>query len=367
MIKTEVLLPIVLGLGVAVMSSPQLTRLGADKSSASVTHFVLAIQMLGFAVFGVALYYPLHALAHGHSGLSGQSLREEDCLIAALALLFVVMAIRNALRSYMALDDRPGWQIGLFDRLTPVIMFAVGMCPICLWALLVTIGIASAGGISGAGRAIAAVFAILLLGTGIVIGTLRLLAKTGVLTDVSMCSRGEQQKVIAALAGADGTWVPVVVRAAVEVAPVETFSTCVWVASGKWYWRIEDGWTLARFQDWAANHAVVPVPELHMKRLSVWGGKGSLSSMRGTRLTDATTRFRRLDTWRAHRRCPAPPEDGPGPERAAGLVFISRQDLKDAGLAVDFDVVSVDGGEVGRPGEDEPRAITGFITPYTRM
>jgi hypothetical protein len=250
--------------------------------------------------------------------------------------------------------DRPSWQIGVFDRMTPLLMLVLGVLLSVLVELAVLIGIADTANMRPA-AALFVILGVLLVGIGIPMAILRMLVGIEISPEAFARSRRQQQKLLEKLGDAEGSLAPVVVRAAVEIVPSEAFDTRVWSTPRGWYWRVEDAWALARFHSWAANHAVLPTRALHMQRMSVLGGVWP-DRMRGMRLTETTRRLWWIDAWRSHRQQHAAPEDVTGPERAAGLVYIPHQQLREAGLTVEVGTAQAHHGRrVGRLAELQGR------------
>jgi hypothetical protein len=115
--------------------------------------------------------------------------------------------------------------------------------------------------------------------------------------------------------------------------PALSMTVTIWATRLGWYWRSDDAGALARYHKWAANHARIPTPALHAQVISVFGGR-ILRSRRGMRITPITRRCWWIDAWRSHRDHSAPDADESSPEYDAGLVFISHDELRTAGLVV---------------------------------
>jgi hypothetical protein len=97
-------------------------------------------------------------------------------------------------------------------------------------------------------------------------------------------SRRQQQRLLRGLAGVEGSWRTVRVKAVGVLEPALSMTAAVWMTKSGWYWRSEDSGALARYHKWAANHVRLPTPELHSQAVTVFAGL-VLRSRRGMRIT----------------------------------------------------------------------------------
>jgi hypothetical protein len=331
MTESSPLVAIVVGVGLAVLTTRNLTTTNRDdgQAQAPTPWFVLAVQLVGLAIVGAALYIAAYSFESGHK-LGVNDLRAENLFIAALVVLIVCLGIHSA---WSSLAHPPGtlpWEQGLFDRLQPLIEFLLAILIIAFVGLLIDATLIAASTESRGAIRLLFGTAILIIGLGLVTFVLRLMVGGASSPRAFAQSRHEQRRLLEKLP-ADGSLQMVRVTAIGALEPALSMTATIWVTTRGWYWRSEDGGVLARYHKWAANHARLPTPALHSQAITVFGGH-VLLSRRGLRLTPITRRWWWIDAWRSHRDQPAPAPDASSPEYEAGLVFISHNELRAAGL-----------------------------------
>lgn len=336
MVEPSGLLPIVMGIGLTVLAGRSVAttrgRGRGEQSQWQAPFFDLAVLLIGFAIVGAALWVLGWSIESGHR-LKPADARAENRFIIALGLLILATAAWTAWTGFFHSSATTPWERGHLDRIPQLISFTLAILVVSLVALGIDEALISTARIKGA-PATFVIGAILILGLGLSWTILRLLSGGNPSPRAFALSRQQQLRLLCALEHASGSWVSVQVQALGELEPALAFSATIWVTQHGWYWRSEDALALPRYHSWAANHVTVPTPALHAQRLTMFAGP-SPRSARGLRITQTTRRWLwRLDTWRTRRETLPPPADASSPERLAGLVHISPEQLQDAGLQV---------------------------------
>jgi hypothetical protein len=334
LIESSPLVAIIVGVGLAVLTSRDIRHARGDdeQTRRSTPLFVLAVQLIGLAIVGAALYIATYSFETNHK-LGPNDLKAENLFIATLVMMIVFLGLRNAWHSMWDAQGAVPWERGLLDRLHPLSGLSIAILIVALVGLL-TDEILIELSVQGGG------VAPLLLGTAVLAAALavvtlvlRLLVGGPSSPRGFALSRKEQRHLLQSLAGEQGLWRTVRVTAIGALEPARSLQATIWITTEGWYWRSEDGGALARYHKWAAHHARLPTPALHAQALTVWAGL-VLRLRRGMRLTPIRTRWWWIDAWRSHRDRPAPAPDRSRPEYEAGLVFISHSELLAAGLTV---------------------------------
>ncbi len=335
MTDSSTLVAIAVAVGLAVLSTHDFTGGAGRNGKPTERHTpssVLALQLFGFSILAAALYVAAPSFERGHR-LGPQDLRVENVFIATLVMINVFLLARYAWGKFAPSSPEAPWERGLIDQLGAFISFVIAL----LVTTLVTIGVveyllATSIEVTGA-TTLFVVAAILIVGLGVTTAALRLLIGGDPTPRGFARSRRQQQRLLQALAGVEGSWKAVRVTAIGVLDPALSPIVPVWMTKHGWYWRAEDGGALARYHKWAANYVRLPTPELHLHAVTVFGGI-VLRSRRGMRITPITRRWWWIDAWRSHRDQAAPVADESALEYEAGLVFISPSELRAAGLVV---------------------------------
>jgi hypothetical protein len=334
MIESSPLVAIIVGVGLAVLTSRDIMQARGDdrQTRGSTPLFVLAMQLIGLAIVGAALYIAAYSFESARK-LGPNDLKAENLFIATLVIMVVFLGLRNAWNSTSDEQGVMPWERGLFDRLHPLPGFLIALLIVALIGLLID-GILIKLSVQEGGVArLLLGTAVVAIGLGVVTLVLRLLVGGPSSPRRFALSRKEQRHLLQALAGKQGFFQMVHITAVGALEPALSLEATIWVTREGWYWRSEDGGALARYHKWAAHHARLPTPALHAQAVTVWAGL-VLRSRRGLRLTPIRTRWWWIDAWRSHRDQPAPAPDRSRPECEAGLVFISHSELLAAGLTV---------------------------------
>ena len=334
MTEANGLLPIVLGIGLTVLSAATVAadRGRGERSQWHAPLFGLAVLLVGFAIVGAALFELGSAIETGRR-LSPAAAKVENRLIIALALLVAGMAAHTAWRGFSRSSGAVPWERGPLDVAAQLTGFAAAIALALGVGLIVDVSVIATVHVGG-GTASLVIGAILLIGVGLSWTVLRLMTGGNPSPRAFMRSRHQQLKVLDALENAPVSWRTIRIRAVEALEPALELSASIWVTPDGWYLRGEDANQVVRYHRWAANHAVAPAPALHRQRVTVFVGPRP-SDMRGLRITRSTRRWLwRLDAIRAHHLIPAPAADAASAERAAGLVYISHEQLREAGLEI---------------------------------
>lgn len=334
MIESSPLTAIIVGTGLAVLTSRDIVHARGDDGQTrnSTSLFVLAVQLIGLAIVGAALYIAAQSFEGGHK-LGPNDLKAENLFIAALVMMIVFLGFRNAWNSIWDVQGAMPWERGLIDRLHPLSGLSIAIPIVSLVGLLTDLTLINLSVQQGGVARLLLGSALLAAALAVVTLLLHLLVGNPSSPRGFALSRKEQRHLLQALAGEQGLWQRVRVTAIGSLEPVRSLRATIWVTREGWYWRSDDGGALARYHKWAAHHARLPTPALHTQALTVWAGR-VLHSRRGLRLTPIRTRWWWIDAWRSHRDQPAPTPDRCRLERKAGLVFISHSELLAAGLTV---------------------------------
>jgi hypothetical protein len=238
MTESSPLVAIVVGVGLAVLTSRDITRARRDDGQAQgfTPLFVLAVQLIGLAIVGAALYIAAYSFESGRK-LGPHDLKAENLLIATLVVLIVLMGIRN---TWNSLSDTPGtspWERGLTDRMHPLPGFMIAILIVALLGLAIdeTL-IALSVHASGATRLLLGTV-ILVLGLGVVTLVLRLLVGGPSSPRAFAHSRSEQRRLLEKLATEEGSWQTVRVTAIGALEPALSMTATIRVTPRGWYWR----------------------------------------------------------------------------------------------------------------------------------
>jgi hypothetical protein len=323
-----------MGVGLAVLSTNHVPNSseGGDRRKAAL--FTMAVQLIGFALVVLALSIVGWYVESGGKYVGHKDLKVENWLLAGLAFLIVLMVIRNAWAGYVQSSATSPWDRGIVDRANTFMTFLQAVTVLAVlgaildWALI-AVGI-SAIKVGSAILLVVAVLAVVFIAAAFM---LRYLLGTDASPHTATMSRRQQRSLLQALDDAPGAWMSIDVKAVAELEPDLALSVTVWTTDGRWYWRPDHAYALARYHSWAGSHATTPAAALHSQRVSVVAGKFK-DSIRGMRITGTTRRLWLLDAWQSHRRVPPLVSDADSPERRAGLVHIAHEQLQAAGLVV---------------------------------
>jgi hypothetical protein len=340
MIESSPLVAIIVGVGLAVLTSRDIMHARGDdgQTRRSTPLFVLAVQLIGLAIVGAALYIAAYSFEGNHK-LALNDLKAENLFIATLVMMIVFLGLRNAWNSMWDAQGAMPWERGLLDRLHPLPGLATAILIVSLVGLLTDETLIKLSVQGGAVARLLLGTAVLAAALAVVMLVLRLLVGGPSSPRGFALSRKEQRHLLQALASKQGFFQMVRVTAVGALEPALSLEATIWITREGWYWRSEDGGALARYHKWAAHNARLPTPALHAQALTVWAGL-VLRSRRGLRLTPIRTRWWWIDAWRSHRDQPAPAPDRSRPEYEAGLVFISHSELLAAGLTVVIEAAS---------------------------
>ncbi len=334
MTNTSALITVVVGIGLAVLTANYISGHKHDgERGRRAALFTMAFQLIGWTLAGAALFIPAW-YAERNRPVGPGDLKVENWFIIALAVMLVVVVIRNAWSGFVRSSPDSPWDSGFLDRAYSGILFVgtaafialLGMCSD--WALI------EMGDSTRRVGGPALMFLLLFL---VVFGVVSLIVRYVLVQDVSSgaatMSRRQQGNLLRELGDAPGLWLSVSVRAAAELDPCLAFSATIWSTGRGWYWRPDDAYALARYHLWAGNHARTPFAALHLQRVSVVAGKFK-DSVRGMRITSTTRRLWWLGAWQTHRSELPLVADAGSPERRAALVHIAHEQLQAAGLVV---------------------------------
>jgi hypothetical protein len=337
MVESNGLLPIVMGIGLAVLSGGTLAaaRGRGEQSQWRDPLFVFAALLVGVPIFGAALYELGWSIERGHK-LNPAEARAENWLVVALAVLLMLMAGRAAWTTYFNSPSSPPWERGHLDRLPQLLGFVMASLVVVLLGTGVAVLIAFTE--AKASNPIDMIVVTLTITLGIAYVLLRLMSGGNPSPRAFELSRRQQMKTLMNAEAGSGSWISVQVRAVGDLEPSLALTATTWVTLEGMYWRAHDASALARYHSWAANHATAPTPALHAQMVTVFAGRWP-ESMRGLRIIPLTSR--RLwrmhayrDAWRAHLATGPSTADASTRELAAGLVHIEYEQLREAGLVL---------------------------------
>ena len=331
MVEANGLLPIVMGIGLAVLSGGTLasSRNRGEGSGGRDPLFVFAVLLIGLSVLGAALYVLGWSIESGRK-LPASEARAENWLILTLGLLLVAVAARSAWIGLFYSSDSLPWERDHLDRLAQLLGFAVASLGVLLVGLVVDAVVLLVAK-REPGAAIPIVAATLVLALASAWATLRLVSAGNPSPRALLMSRKAQLKMLSALDLASGEWKTVDVRAVGELDPVLSLSATVWTSARGMYWRADDAYALARYHNWAANHVLAPTPAVHGQRLML--ANPARRAQRHIEIEQWTGRRSQwLDALRMNRVDRSTCADCAGPEHAAGLVHVPYEQLSTAGL-----------------------------------
>lgn len=328
MVSSTGLIPIVSGVGLAVLANAMSHgSVGASRSRSALLDFVFLV--VGFAIVGAALLVLGDSIETGRR-LDPGSARAENRLIVALFLLLGVMAARAAWTRFFHSDQIEPWERGFLDRVPQLLMFLLATMVVVLVGVALDEGLIALRAVRGPSTGYVGAALALALLTGWM--AMRLIGGGNSSPRAFGRSRRQQVRLLAALSDAPGSWTPVRVQAIGDLYPPCWLTATIWISARGGFWRDEDGFALPRYHAWAANHVTEPNDALHAQRLTFFAGSRP-ASMRGLRVTRTTRRWLWwVDAVQQHRRQAAVDADSSSVERAAGLTFISDQQLRVAGL-----------------------------------
>jgi hypothetical protein len=334
MTDTGALITVVVGIGLAVLTANYIPghKHDAERGRRAVL-LTMALQLIGWTLAGAALFIPAW-YAEKNRPVGPGDLKVENWFITALAVMMVIVVIRNAWSGFVRSSPDSPWDSGVLDRAYSGILFVGTAAFIALLGMGVDWALIEVGDSARMIGGPALMFLLLLL---VAVGVVSLFVRYVMVQDVSSSavtvSRRQQGNLLGELGDAPGFWLSVSVRAAVELDPCLAFSATIWSTDRGWYWRPDDAYALARYHSWAGNHAKTPFAALHLQRVSVVAGKFK-DSIRGMRITSTTRRLWWLDAWQTHHRELPLIADAGSPERRAALVHIASEQLQAAGLVV---------------------------------
>jgi hypothetical protein len=127
---------IVIGVGLAVLTTSDFTSRGRDGDPAQgqTPFFVLAVQLIGLAILGAALFVAAYSFENGHK-LGPHDLKAENLFITTLVMLIVSLGVRNTWSRFFNAPATSPWERGLFDRIQPLIGFVIAIAMTALVGL----------------------------------------------------------------------------------------------------------------------------------------------------------------------------------------------------------------------------------------
>jgi hypothetical protein len=335
MVESSGLLPIVLGVGLAVISGSTVARTRGGESRWRDPLFVFAALLIGLSLLGAALYLLGWSIEKGHK-LPPTEARAENWLILTLALLVGALAARSAWIGFFYSEEALPWERGHLDHLAGLWGFSLASLCVLLVGLLMDLVIFLIAKLEP-GWSILLVAATVGVGLASAWAILRSLSGGDPSPRASVMSRRTQLKLLSVLDGAAGRWQAIEVSTIGQLDRPLALKATVWITSRGMYWRLDDVSALLRYHDWAANHLLAPTTAVHTQRLMfatptkrhdkhlvVKPWRGGRSGWRDE-----------LTSFRVHQRVsPRHTPDGvaASPERAAGLVHVPDERLKSAGL-----------------------------------
>jgi len=211
MTDPRTLIPVVMGVGLAVITTRDGRRSpDGREASRSEPLFILATQLVGFAIVGVALFIAAWSAEKGQR-LGPSDLKAENLFILALGAMIVIVAVRNALVGFLDTSTKHPWEPGLLERGSTLLLMVVAV----LLAALLGLGLdelllrASSMRI---GKAVLPVT--LLMGAALTLTflLLRFMLKGAGSSLLSTAGRREQQRMLEALEGAEGAWTTIAIK-----------------------------------------------------------------------------------------------------------------------------------------------------------
>jgi hypothetical protein len=329
MVTSSGLVPIVLGIGLAVVSGSAVAGARNRDNDSRDPLFVFAVLLVGFAILAAALYLLGWSIERGQK-LPPVEARTENWLALALALLVIAPAARSAWIGIFSGEERPPWDRGFLDRVSQGLNFAMGSMAALLVGLVIVAVVFLIAKLEPA-PAILLVAAAVIVGLTSAWAILRATAgREASLRGLSI-SRKAQLKRLSSLEQADGHWQAIEVSTIGRLDRPIALQATIYLTDRGMFWAAEDASALVRFHDWAANHLLAPTPAVHKQRLVIanlairadrhlevkrWGGR----------------RAQLLDSLRLNRVSRPVPLDAASPERVAGLVHVPYEQLRSAGL-----------------------------------
>lgn len=320
------LVPIVLGIGLAVVTGVAVAGSRNRGGDPRDSLFAFAVLLIGFPILAAALYLLGWSIEKDRK-LPPVEARLENWLTLVLALLVIAPAARFAWIGTFSGEDRPPWDRGFSDRLSKSLVFAMGSLAIMVVGLLIVAVVLLIATLEPS-PAILLVVATALVGLTSAWAILRFTA--GRDTSLST-SRREQLRKLSAFEHADGRWQTIEISTIGRLDRSLTLKVTIRLTDRGMFWYVEDASELVRFHRWAANHLLAPTAAVHRQRLVI----ANLTVRADRHLEVKEWNGRRaqwLQALRANRgNRPAPP-DQTSPERVAGLVHVRYEQLNAAGL-----------------------------------
>lgn len=119
------LVPIVLGIGLAVVTGVAVAGSRNRGGDPRDSLFAFAVLLIGFPILAAALYLLGWSIEKDRK-LPPVEARLENWLTLVLALLVIAPAARFAWIGTFSGEDRPPWDRGFSDRLSKSLVFAIG-------------------------------------------------------------------------------------------------------------------------------------------------------------------------------------------------------------------------------------------------
>jgi MFS family permease len=267
MVESSGLLPIALGIGLAVISGSTVagSRSRGGESRWHDPLFVFAALLIGVSLLGAALYLLGWSVEKGHK-LPRAEARAENWWILTLALLVVALAARSAWLGFFYSEDALPWEPGRREhhkRLWGFSLAALCVLSVGLGMDVVIFLIAKLK----PGPSILLVAATVAVGLASAYGILRALSGGDPSPRAIAMSRRTQRKLLSELEGAAGRWQAIEVSTVGQLDRPLALKATVWITSRGMYWRLNDVFALLRYHDWAANHLLAPTKAVHTQRL----------------------------------------------------------------------------------------------------
>lgn len=326
MVSSSELLPIVLGIGLAVVTRNAAAGSGGRGDDSRDSLFAFAVLLLGFPILASALYLLSWSIEKGRK-LPPVEARMENWLILALALLVIAPAARSVWTGVVFSKDRRPWDRGFLDRFSQMLVFAMGSLAVALVGVLTAAVVFLIAKLEPS-PAILLVAATVIVGLASSWAILRLTVGRDI---VPSTSRSAQLGRLSAFAQANGHWQPIEVSTIGRLDQPLALHATIRLTSRGMFWLVDDALALVRFHRWAANHLLTPTVAVHEQRLVL---------ANPAKRADRHLAIKRWNGRRAHwlgalriNRVIRPvPPDSASPERMAGLVHVSYEQLAVAGL-----------------------------------
>jgi hypothetical protein len=237
MVESSGLLPIALGIGLAVISGSTVagSRSRGGESRWHDPLFVFAALLIGVSLLGAALYLLGWSVEKGHK-LPRAEARAENWWILTLALLVVALAARSAWLGFFYSEDALPWEPGRREhhkRLWGFSLAALCVLSVGLGMDVVIFLIAKLK----PGPSILLVAATVAVGLASAYGILRALSGGDPSPRAIAMSRRTQRKLLSELEGAAGRWQAIEVSTVGQLDRPLALKATVWITSRGMYWR----------------------------------------------------------------------------------------------------------------------------------